>query len=250
MTESSTPLDATAKLQFEGEHLDALERMRMLEPYYRWTLDLFRPYLGKRVMDAGCGIGNFTAVLAPQVAYTLAVDLSPRNIAVLRERFRDMPEVEVAQLDLEHDIAALQQKQLDTIVCLDVLEHLADDVAMLRSFRAMIRPGGHLLLKVPACPWLFGSVDIASSHYRRYTLQHLRSIACEAGWTPLQVAYTNFFGVFPYWLKSRVLKKTTNFSRTFSPQQLQRLRRLIPLLQTLDRLLGPPVGQSAILIAR
>lgn len=238
------------KLQFEGEHLEALERMRLLEPYYRWTLDLFRPYLGQRIMDAGCGIGNFTAVLASEVAYTLAVDLSPRNIAVLRERFCTTPTVEVAQLDLEHDITALQHKRLDTIVCLDVLEHLEDDIAMLRSFRAVLQAGGHLLVKVPACPWLFGSVDIASSHYRRYTLQELRSKASQAGWTPLQVAYTNFFGVLPYWLKSRVFKKSTNFSRTFSPKQLQRLRRIMPLLQAVDRLLGPPVGQSAILIAR
>ena len=244
------PPAVTDKLPLEQAHLEALERMRLLEPYYRWTLQLFQPYLGQRVMDAGCGIGNFTAVLADNVAYTLAVDLSPLNIAVLKARFTARAAVEVAQLDLERDIAALTQKRLDTIVCLDVLEHLEDDLGLLRSFRQVIQPGGYLCLKVPACPWLYGSVDVASSHYRRYTLRELAQKATQTGWTPVQVRYTNIFGVLPYWLKSRVLKRSANFSRTFAPWQLHLLQRTMPILQVIDRLIGPPIGQSAILIAQ
>jgi SAM-dependent methyltransferase len=238
------------KLRFEQEHLDALQRMRVLEPYYRWMLDLMRPYLGQRVLDAGCGIGNFTALLSEVATYVLATDLSAQNVAVMQERFRHTPAVDVLQLDLEGNLAALATQRLDTIVCLDVLEHMEDDVMVLRNLRAVLPAGGYLIAKVPACPWLYGSVDRASSHYRRYSRSDLRARAVQAGWTPVQVIYANIFGIAPYWLKNRVGKRQTNFSRTFSPRQLQWLRRIIPWLQWCDRLLGPPIGQSALLIAR
>jgi SAM-dependent methyltransferase len=237
-------------LLYEPEHLEALQRMRLLEPYYRWMLALMRPYLGKRVLDAGCGIGNFTVLLTEVVDYTLAVDLSAQNTAVLRERFRQTPAVAVLQLDLEGDLATLATQHLDTVVCLDVLEHLADDVGVLRNLRTVIRPGGSLIAKVPACPWLYGSVDRASSHYRRYSRRSLTETAVQAGWTSVRVVYTNIFGIAPYWLKSRVLKRQANFSRTFSPGQLHALRLLMPWLQRFDRWLGPPIGQSALLFAR
>lgn len=238
------------KLPLEHEHFEALNRMRLLDPYYRWTLRRFGKFVGRRVMDAGCGIGNFTEVLASVVEFVLAVDLSPENIRVLNERFRGQSNVEVAQLDLDRDIATLQNHRLDTIVCLDVLEHIEDDVALLKSFHKAIQPGGHLLVKVPACKFLFGPIDVASSHYRRYTPSELREKAVQAGWNVVKTGYMNIWGVAPYYLKSRVQKKQSNFSRTFAPWQLNLIRSVIPLLEFGDKLVGPPVGQSAILIAR
>jgi hypothetical protein len=113
-----------------------------------------------------------------------------------------------------------------------------------------VAEGGHLLVKVPAGPWLYGSMDEASGHCRRYRLEELRAKALAAGWEPVEVSYMNVFGVLPYWLKSRVLRRRVNFSRTFRPWQLQAIRALVPLLRWLDGLLGPPLGQSAILVAR
>jgi SAM-dependent methyltransferase len=200
-------------------------------------------------MDAGCGIGNFTQLLSEVADYVLAVERSPRDIKVLHDRFRKSPTVEVRQFDLGEDVAPIKGRQIDSVVCLDVLEHIEDDVALLRSFRQVVRPGGSLLLKVPACPWLFGSIDEASSHYRRYTKKQLTRKAVLAGWKPLFAFYMNVFGVAPYWIKSRVLKRPANFSRTFSPWQIRLLRRTIPALQVADRLIGPPIGLSAMLIA-
>ena len=247
---ASAPLDAGSKLPFEAEHLEALERMRMLTPYYQWVYEKIAPHLGDRIMDAGCGIGNFTQFLEQTAKYVLAVDLSPKNTAFLNERFRDSMNVEVLNADLEHNLDEIREKRIDTVVCLDVLEHVEDDVALLESFRKVIVPGGTLLIKVPACKWLYGSVDIASSHFRRYNKAELASKAKQAGWQTTSVCYMNIFGVAPYWLKSCVLKRQTNFSRTFPRWQISLLRRAIPAIKIIDGIIGPPIGQSAILVAK
>ena len=247
---TSGAADVSQKLPHEREHLEALQRMRALDAYYRWTFDLLRRYMGRRVLDAGAGIGNFTALAAEVADHVTAAELSPANLAVLRERFAGSAVVDVAQFDLDGDLSPLAARNFDTIVCLDVLEHIEDDIAAMRRLRQLVRPGGHLLVKVPACPWLYGSLDVASDHYRRYTPRELRDKAAIAGWEPLRAWYMNVAGVLPYFLKSRVLKRPSTLSRSFKPWQLKAIAAATPALRLLDRLTGPLVGQSALLVAR
>ena len=236
-------------LQHEKEHLDALQRMRALESYYRWAFDLVRPWLGSRILDAGCGVGNFTVLAAEVAESVVAIDLSADNLEVLRQR---LPGVETLQVDLEADdqVAALGDQPFDTVVCLDVLEHMDRDVDVMRRFHGIVKPGGHLAVKVPACPRLYGSIDVASDHRRRYSRRQLETRAREAGWTPIRTRYMNIWGVVPYWIKSRLLKRSATFSQTFTRRQLAVMAAVVPVLQRLDRLIGPPIGQSAILVAR
>ena len=248
-TRLDTPTIAS-KFSREQEHLLALQSMQTLETYYQWSYDLFKPFIGRRILDAGCGFGNFTAIARKNAEYILAVDSSSKNIQLLKDRFRESAVVEIAQLDLESDNEFLRAKHIDTIVCLDVLEHVNDDVALLERFFKTVQTGGHLLVKVPACKWLFGSIDVASGHNRRYIPQELRIKAERAGWETIKAHYMNIAGVFPYWIRSRVLRKEVNFSRTFKPWQLMAIRRVVPILKILDQIIGPPIGQSAILIAR
>jgi 2-polyprenyl-3-methyl-5-hydroxy-6-metoxy-1,4-benzoquinol methylase len=242
---------SASKLSREQEHLLALQSMQTLETYYRWSYDLFKPFIGRRILDAGCGLGNFTAIITKKNAeYILAVDSSPRNIQVLKDRFKDLAIVEIAQVDLETDNDFFRGKQIDTIVCLDMLEHVYDDIALLKSFFKIMQTGGHLLVKVPTCKWLYGSIDLTSGHYRRYTPEELRVKAESVGWETIKANYMNIAGVIPYWVKSCVLKKGVTFSRTFRPWQLKVVGGMVPILKILDKIIGPPIGQSAVLIAR
>ena len=237
------------KLPHDEKHLEALKRMRSLRPYYQWTKSLFEGYLGERVMDAGCGIGNFCDLISDNVDFILAVDLSPSNLKILKQRFADNLKVKISQLDLDNDIEVIKKDKIDTIVCLDVLEHIENDIDMLKNFRKIIEPNGKLLVKVPACPWLYGNIDKASGHFRRYSRKMLLNNLRDAGWNPLFVSYMNIFGVLPYFIKSRITKRNSNFSRTFSPWQLSLLQMIMPILQKIDQLLGPPVGQSIVVVA-
>lgn len=238
-----------SKLLHETAHLDALLRMKLLRPYYAWVLRQFHPFVGQRVLDAGAGIGNFTELISDIAEFVLAVDISPLNLSALRARFHNRAQVEVAQLDLETHVIELRDRGIDTVVCLDVLEHIKDDVRLLRCMRELISPGGRLLLKVPAGKWLYGSIDEASGHFRRYDRIELTEKAVQAGWTVERCRHMNLAGVLPYFVKSRILRKRANFSCTFSRWQLSLIRAGIPVIAVLDRLLGPPVGQSLILVA-
>ncbi|REJ77059.1 MAG: class I SAM-dependent methyltransferase [Acidobacteria bacterium] len=243
MTESTSHLE---KLPDEALHLQALERMRQLEPYYRWILDLVEQHLGKRILDAGCGIGNFTSLLAEHAEEVVAADLSPKNVAVLRHRFRDQPNVRIACCDLEGDLMPLGT--FDTIVMLDILEHLERDAAALTALREQLVPQGRLVIKVPAITALFGSIDEASGHFRRYSKNTLSSAIERAGYRVLRVRYMNVSAVAPYLLKSRLLRPKANFSRTFSERQLRIIRAAIPIIRTIDRLTGPPIGLSLVAV--
>ncbi|MEZ6018378.1 MAG: class I SAM-dependent methyltransferase [Planctomycetota bacterium] len=250
------PLDRAAaeKLPHEVEHLEALERMRGLEPYYRWVLELFERLsggpVGRRVLDAGCGIGNFVELLRGRADEVLAVDLSPRNIAVLRERFRCAANVEVMQTDLDAERAALRARALDAIVCLDVLEHLDDDAGLVRAFFDILPAGGQLFIKVPAHQWLFGTLDEASDHRRRYSKRALVALVRAAGFEVRAACYMNLVGVAPYFVKGRVLRRRSTLSNSFSASQLAWIRRSIGVFRVVDRVTGPFVGQSVVLVAR
>lgn len=245
-------LDAIAaeKLPHEAEHLESLLRMQSMAPYYAWVASLFEPWLGRRILDAGCGVGNFIAQVERHADMVTGIDLSPANIQVAKQRFKQCQDVDIRQLDLDVATPELIERDYDTAVCLDVLEHIEEDTMLMQRLAAVIRPGGHVLIKVPACPWLYGSIDVASDHYRRYTRSRLRALAEENGLTVCRLGYMNLAGVVPYFLKSRVFKKDANFSRTFSPKQLTRIARIMPWLRRLDRLVGPPVGQSLVMVAR
>jgi len=238
------------KLPHEQEHFEALRRMNAMLPYYQWVADLFGTALGSRVLDAGCGVGNFFSAVAERVELGVGIDLSPINIRDARERFAGHANLTFLQADLDTHAQSLREQRFDSVVCLDVLEHIEDDSALFCQLAEIVEPGGHLLIKVPACPWLFGSIDIASDHFRRYNRPMLSALVEKAGLEIVRLSYMNLAGVGPYWIKSRLLKKQANFSRTFTPGQLDRIRRAMPWLRMMDRLTGPPIGQSLILVAK
>ena len=251
---------AAEKLPHEVEHLAALERMAGLEPYYRWVAELAESLnggpLGARVLDAGCGIGNFVEVLRHRAEEVLAVDLSPRNVAVLRRRFEGVAKVDVLQTDLDAQREELRERRVDAVVCLDVPEHIEDDLSLLKSFAGILPSGGRLFVKVPAHQWLYGAVDIASDHLRRYSRGDLTARVEEAGFKVRAARYMNLAGVGPYLLKSRVLRRGSAFSSSFSERQLRWIKRSIGAFRVIDQVVGwvgpgggPPAGQSVVLLA-
>lgn len=231
-------------------HHAAQAQMAMLTPYYRWVLDLFGDRLASPVADAGAGMGHLASLLRDDVGQLVLLEGGEENLAALRQRFAQAGNVDVVDCDLTRCRDAIASRGVRTIVTLDVLEHLPDDVAVLRQFHAALPPGGTLLVKVPALPWLYGPVDAASGHYRRYTRRMLRTAVETAGFTVERCHYMNIAAVPSYFLKSRILKRNTNYSHTFSAKQIDRIRRVMPWLRKLDRVTGPLLGLSVILVAR
>jgi SAM-dependent methyltransferase len=180
----------------EGDHnanLDVAEESA--QNYLSWIADLCRPHLGRRVLDVGAGTGSITEQYA-KGRDVLAVELSDWCIDALRRRFADVPNVTVRKADLR-ELAV--DGSFDSAVMINVLEHLEDDVAVLETLRSLLRPGGRVVLYVPALNGLYGPFDRKAGHYRRYAPWRIRKVVTAAGLHPVEARYVNALSI-PGWL--------------------------------------------------
>jgi SAM-dependent methyltransferase len=207
-----------------------------------WIFDRLRPWCGRRVLETGSGIGNLTEFLKTKDK-VVATDVDQEFIDRLRTRFAGHPNVVVERLDLgAMDVPALQRHALDTVLSVNVLEHVEDDARALRDLHQIVAPGGHLLLYVPALPWLYGSIDRGLHHFRRYARGELRDKLTAAGWKVVHLSYMNLLGIPGWFLNSRVLKRSV---LPVGPVALY--DRLTPILRLEDHL-PLPIGMSLVAI--
>ena len=200
-----------------------------------------RPWIGDRVLEIGSGLGNLSQFLVdrPQVVLT---DTASDYLARLRERFGHLSNVEVLRLYLPTVEGPIATRSFDSIVCLNVLEHVADDVPSLVAMRALLAKGGRIILLVPALRALYGSLDRALGHVRRYTPSTLRQAFAAAGLRMRHLEYFNLAGIPGWWLMGRVLR------REMIPQSsLRWFDALVPLFR-FERFLPWRLGQSLIAI--
>ena len=232
---------AAPAFRYASSELDALASARN---YYTSLMWYFAPHLGARVMEVGAGVGTFAQYLraAPRVERLTLVEPAANNVPALRERFRGDASVQVTCGYL--DDAATPESQ-DTIVAVNVLEHVADDHAFLRTARETLVPGGTLLLFVPALQSIYGTLDTAFEHHRRYGRSQLRTALSRAGFRIRDSRYSNSVGVLSWFFAGRVLRRTTLSDRDVRLYD----RWIVPWLSRLERRVRPPVGQSLIAIA-
>lgn len=184
-----------------------LERMGKLSHYNDWIWQSIAPYVGNRVLEVGAGIGNMTRVLYGR-DLIVATDLELPYLHILRNRFARNPTIEVERLDLNSDdCLALKKHEFDTVVCLNVLEHIEDHEGALQRLYEVLMPGGRLALFVPADQKLFGTMDTQVGHFRRYSREELQQLMEAAGFVTEKLTYQNIFGRFGWWLNGRVLKR-------------------------------------------
>jgi len=218
-----------------------LERLAEAPRFNRWMFDRVRPWVGDRVLEIGSGIGNLSQFLVDRASVVLT-DTTPEYLERLRERFGHLPSVEIMRLYLPTVDDAVAHRRFDTIVCLNVLEHVADDGLSLAAIRSLLDRGGRLILLVPALPSLYGSLDRALGHVRRYTPRELRTKFDHAGLRMEHLEYFNLAGLPGWWLAGRVLRRTL-----IPTASLRWFDALVPLFR-LERLLPWRIGQSLIAI--
>jgi len=219
-----------------------LERLAADAPRYnRWLTARVAPWVGRRVLEIGAGIGNMAEFFVDRERLVLA---EPE--AFYRERlaarFAGRSNVSVVPLRLPAVDGGLAAERLDTVICLNVLEHVAADGAALAAMRGLLVPGGRIVLLVPALRFLYGSLDAALGHVRRYAAGELRAKVAAAGLRLVHLEYFNLGGVLGWFLTGRVLR------RTIIPSGSLRLYdALVPLFR-LERFLPVRIGQSLIAV--
>jgi SAM-dependent methyltransferase len=220
-----------------------LGRLARAPRFNAWMADFIRPFCGKRVLEIGSGTGNMTRHLVPRDAY-VASDLNPLYLQTLRALAADRPYLDVTLTDVtRRDSFPDPGLRFDTVVCLNVIEHVDDDVAALRNVHDVLAPGGRAIVLVPRGPGLFGTLDEVLGHKRRYTEASLRRLALDAGLEPRELLPFNRVGTPAWWLNGRLLRR-----RHFGLAQIQVLNLLTPVFRRIDRALPfPPLSLVAIL---
>jgi glycosyltransferase involved in cell wall biosynthesis len=223
-----------------------LVRMSRLEPYNRWLVSRFDGAVGRRVLEIGAGFGNITRHLRGR-ELLVASDLDPVALEHLKGTFRDDPSVRIASYRFPLEPAErdeIRRLRIDSVVCLNVLEHIEDDRRTLADMYEVLEPGGRLVLLVPAFQSLFGTLDVHLRHFRRYEKAELESKIREAGFAIEDLRFVNRPGIFGWWLNGKLLRR-----RVLPRSQLLAFKLMMPMLER-EKENPPTAGLSLIARAR
>ncbi len=220
-----------------------LTQLAELDRYNHWIYEQIAHAVGRRVLEVGSGTGNITQFLRTGGREVTATDVVPSYRNHLEKLFADEPNVRVGTFDLMAQAPREMRGAFDTVVCLNVLEHIEDDHFALEQMREALAPGGALALLVPAHRILYGEFDRAVGHYRRYQRRELTEKLARAGFLVRERKFFSMLAAAPWLINGRLLK------RDYLPSgQANLANKLVPLLK-LEKLIGPPCGLSLIAIA-
>jgi 2-polyprenyl-3-methyl-5-hydroxy-6-metoxy-1,4-benzoquinol methylase len=226
---------------------DDLETMQGATRYAAHLFGLFRPCVGARVLEVGCGIGTMSERLVEVADSVLGIEPNPACAVVVKDKMAGQPKFALRECLLEAcDPAELAAYRFDTVFCVNVLEHIEHDVQALRKFEQVIQPGGHVLIWVPSVPAAYGPLDAELGHHRRYTKASLGAAFEQAGLEIVSMRYTNPIGLLGWMYNAHVGKSTAH-----SATQIKLFETLVaPWAFPLERLMAPPIGLSLAAVGR
>ncbi len=221
------------------------ERRLLIDQVDLWLYENIAPYLGRRVLEIGCGLGNFARHLINRELY-VGIDISEESVAHAMDVYGSYPNMHVCLADVtDTTFGDLRHFDIDTVFSLNVFEHIEDDITALRNARRVLRPGGTLILVVPAHDWLYGTMDRSIGHYRRYNKQKMAGRLSQAGLTCITQRYINALGSIGWLINGKILRQDVP-----PTGQLHFFNRLVPLLKRLERSMDMPFGISLLTVAR
>lgn len=218
--------------------------------YHRWFYELIEPHLGDHILDVGSGLGNHLQFFAGRKLSVL--DLSPECVAQLEREYGGEGREFVAGDVCDEAIAeTLSTRRIDTITCLNVLEHVKDDRQALRNFHRILKPRqGNFVVIVPAHEFLYGAMDEMAGHYRRLSKRQLSGLMQECGFKVTTARYVNAVGALGWLINGRVFKPRSLSTKAVNTQLVLFSRLFVPVIKQIEKKVHPPFGQSLLMVAQ
>lgn len=190
-----------------GEEI--LDAFSVAPRFNRWMAETIRPYVGRRIMEIGAGMGNLTRQFVGHCDSYVATDISVNHLSRLRTRLQHQPRLVVATCDLSkrQDFQPFVEAA-DTVICLNVLEHMEDDLECARNMLSALQPGGRALILVPHGQNIYGRLDVVLGHYRRYSHQQLRAVLENAGFSVERILDFNRVSRPGWFIKGKLLRQS------------------------------------------
>ena len=222
---------------------EVLEDLAEAVNYRHWLVSLALPHLGEDPLEVGSGLGLYAADWRTAGVPRLTVsEADAGRLAALRTRFATDPAVVVRELAAP----VTEQASYSSVVAYNVLEHIEDDGAAMVAFRGLVRPGGRVVVLVPAFPSALGRFDRAIGHHRRYRAATLRRVAEGAGLEVEVLKHVNCVGLLGWYVVVKLLRgrpRAGVLLRVYDGV-------VVPLLRRLESRWEPRFGQSLLLVAR
>lgn len=219
-----------------------LESMSQARFYNKWTFKKFSQYLKGEILEVGCGIGNFSGDLSKYGNVT-AIDIDQKLIKQLTDKKN--VEINAGFGDIETGKFFFDNKEFDSIVCINVLEHIRNDEKALENMYKLLRKKGNLILLVPIYNFLYGEIDRSIGHFRRYNPINLVKEMQELGYIVISHRKLNFAGAIGWFIAGRILR-----NRNVEGNKIQFFNMLAPFFLFIENLIEPIIGTSILVIAK
>ena len=229
------------------DSLEALESLSNARWYNKWLIRHFSKYLSGEILEVGCGIGNFSRLLG-KYGKVHATDINGDYLKRIKKelKLQENNHIKVGFGDIEKKLFSFKfGRKFNSIVCLNVLEHLKNDHKSLKNLYSFLKPGGFLILLVPADKILYGKIDEAIFHYRRYGKFELKRLVKSAGFQVVSLKKLNFLGGLGWFFFGRILK-----NKTVSKGKVSLFSKVAPFFLWFEKFVESPIGTSLLLIAR
>lgn len=229
-----------------------LEAMAGASNYHRWILEVFKPFLGRYLVEVGAGLGSFSGMILKQHSCERLALVEPsqdmyEHLVANTRGLNSATRIDTYNGTFVQSAPAIKsESNPDSIIYVNVLEHIADDVLELETIRDTLSVAGHVFLFVPAFSWLYGAFDERVGHFRRYTKPELEGKLRNAGFKVILSNYFDFAGIAPWWLKYCLLK-----SAAMEPAGVRLYDRfIVPATRRLESIISPPLGKNVIAVAQ
>ncbi|MFF5986932.1 class I SAM-dependent methyltransferase [Prauserella flavalba] len=210
--------------------------------YLAYQRELIRPHCGRSVLEVGAGIGEFADGFTGLDRYVVT-DVDPEAVQQMKQRFAHRGEVEVQQFDI--DGASVLPEPVESLVAINVLEHIEADVDALRCLAKSVTDNGNIILFVPGYQQLYGDFDRKVGHFRRYTPDTVSAAAHDAGLTVRVARPVNFLGAFAWWAAVRKGGAGAPDRRLVAAYD----RFVVPVTRAIEKRVRVPFGQSVLCVA-
>ena len=233
-------MNNSANPEYPGKDLEA---MSFAVNYHQWIVDELAPFFGQNVVEVGAGVGDLTALLLQTgLKHLYAFEPASNLFPLLAKNMEKQSRVTIINDYFKPELAP---DVIDSVLYINVLEHIKNDRTELLMVNRALRNGGHLLLFVPALQWLFSNADMSMGHFRRYYRPDLVKLVEETGFTIEKAHYFDMGGILPWYLNFVVLKNSFNASSVALYDKI-----VVPAMRLFERAVKPPIGKNVLLVAK
>ncbi len=221
-----------------------LEVLEGAHRYNNWIAQSILPFVKPPVLEIGAGIGNLSALFIHKTPITLS-DLENEFVNILKDKFNHEKKVLVKKFDISISPDSSMIKKYNTVISVNVLEHIEDDLKALKNLKKTLKKKGKIILLVPAKKKAYSKLDKELGHFKRYEKEELSQLLTLAGFKVEKIHFFNMVGLLT-WITRNYL---TSQNVQLTARQIAMFDSIVPILRPIEKRIKIPIGISLIAVA-